>query len=197
MMCHRASSLFPLTEIYVSIMAPPNLFPLSFPTELLIWRIYSMSVWSVLLLHSPVLSRWLHPVHQPGEILRFIYSAVLSVSLSPFTHALLNCSAHQFEAADPERLQHFSHLLQPSELQQPDRTFCERLRIQRLIDETGLMRGGQHEYMEILVSAYPWGFSCDGRLCECLWLQAWVVCQRGGSVSMHLPLHCHAVMTAH
>lgn len=40
MMCHRASSLFPLTEIYVSVMAPPNLFPLSFPTELLIWRIY-------------------------------------------------------------------------------------------------------------------------------------------------------------
>lgn len=81
-----------------------------------------MSAWSVLLLHSPALCRCVHP----GEIPRFIYSAVLS--LSPFTHALLNCSAHQFKAADPERLQHSSYLLQPSELQQPDHTVCERLR---------------------------------------------------------------------
>lgn len=41
------------------------------------------------------------------------------------------------------------------------------------------------------------GLSFDGRLCECLWLQGWVVCQRGGSVSVHLPLRRLAVMAAH
>lgn len=42
-------------------------------------------------------------------------------------------------------------------LQQPDHTLCERLHMQRLIDESRLKRAGLQDYMEILVSASPWG----------------------------------------
>lgn len=74
-----------------------------------------------------------------------------------FICALPNCCVHPFDAADPERLQHFSNLLLLWWLQQPDHALCERLRIRCLIDECGLMRVGLRDYMEILVSACPQG----------------------------------------
>lgn len=137
---------------------------------------YTVFVWGVLLLHSPALSRWVHPVHQPGKILRFIYSALLS--LSPFTHALLNFSTHQFNAADSGRLQQFSYLLQSSELQHPDRTACVySVWLMRL----GLWREGSTNIRRSWPLHIPGGSPVMDDSVNVLWLQAWV----GGGISMH------------
>lgn len=142
----------------------------------------------VLPFHSSALSRWVHPVHQPGEILRFIHSAALShmlfgtaalTSLEPLI--LRDCSIFPTCCSH----QNCNSLTTPS--------------VNVCVYSVWLMRLGLwgEGSTNMWRSAYPQGLSCDGRLWECLWLQAWVVCQRGGSVSMHLPLHCYTVMTAH
>lgn len=75
-----------------------------------------VSVRSVSLFRSPALSRWGLSLRSAWRSPGFHLFCCLFVvcSLPRFTRATLNCSAHQFKAADPERLQQLFHLLQPS-----------------------------------------------------------------------------------
>lgn len=142
--------------------------------------------WGVFLFYNPVLSSGVHPLHQHGD----------GVCLRLLTDAPLKPISSVHRGLTPPILRHCSifptccssdgcnSLMAPSVCTASDWwEWAYEGRAARLYGDPGLC-----------ISP---GFSCDGRLWECLWLQAWVVCQRGGGISMHLPLRCLVVMTDH